>query len=347
MTLDDRTDRVDWGSARRVLLVRLRSLGDIVCALPALRALRRAAPRARVGVVVEPRFRGAVEADPLFDEVLAGEGVALLRRVRAWRPDVSVDLHGGPRAAWLVRLSGARTRVGLARVRLAGLYGIRVATDPAARHAVDGWIDFAGRLGATADPADRRVALTGADREGAARVLGDAGLADGGVLVACSPGVGYPAKRWAAARWGEVLGRLCPAGGARAAVVLWAPHEAALAREVAAAAGDARVAAAPSGEIRPNAALMERAAVHLSSDTGAMHVAAGLGVPCVALFGPADPEVHGPYGEGHLVLRKKCLCPGETRCRFDEHPCMSAIGADEVVAATEAVLSAHRLSSRR
>lgn len=333
---------IDWSAARRILLVRLRSLGDIVCSLPALRAIRRAAPRARVAVVVEDRFRGAVDADPAFDEVIevpAGVGIGAIRRVRAFRPDVAVDLHGGPRAAWLVRLSGARVRAGLSRVRLAGLYTHRARTDPAARHAVEGWCDFARRLGATADPADRRVAITPDDRTAAGRDLAGLGLAAGDALVAVSPGVGYPAKRWPAARWGDVLRRLSPPSGRRLAVVLWAPGEEALARDVVAAAGGARAAAAPRGDVRPNAAVIERAAVHLSSDTGAAHVAAGLGVPCVVLFGPADPEIHAPYGAGHRVIRRPCLCPGETRCRFADHPCMSAIEPAEVAAAAEAILS--------
>lgn len=324
---------------KRLLLIRLRSLGDIVCSLPALRAIRRAVPRARVGVLVERRFRGALDADPCFDEVLDAEGgLATIRRVRAWRPDVVVDLHGGPRAAWAAALSGARRRIGLARVRLARLYDEAVPTDPAARHAVDGHVDFARRLGATADPADRRLVVSADDRAAADRDLRDAGLRPGDLLVALTPGVGYPAKRWGAARWGEVLRALCPAGGARLGVVLWGPGEANAAADVAAAAAGARVVAAPRGEIRPNAALLERAAVHLSSDTGPMHVASGLGVPCVALFGPADPAVHGPYGEGHRVLRARCLCPGETRCRFADHPCMTALAPADVVAAAEAAL---------
>ena len=115
-------ERVPHGG--RILVIRLRSLGDCVLTTPALELLKRHRPDVRIGVVVEEQFRGVFEGNPDIEDLLEPEG----RAVRGWRPDLTLNLHGGSRSAMLTAVSGAKLRAGFAHFRNSFVYNVRIPT---------------------------------------------------------------------------------------------------------------------------------------------------------------------------------------------------------------------------
>ncbi len=310
----DRAPPAGWQP--RFLLVRLSALGDVVHALPALVALRRAEPHARIDWAVEDRFRDLVAPRAEVDRAVVlprralsrarghpGARLALLRaflaRLRERTYDVAIDLQGNLKSGVVVRAARARRRVGFtrptAREGNALLTDERFDPPAGAPHRVE------RALGLVAAALDRP--LPWADpglpvRPGAARraeaAFAAAGLA-GKRVVLLLPGTSAFGrfKRWPPDRFSDLARRLV--AGGRAVGVLAPPGEGPLARHVARGAEGA-VPVLPAPDLATLGELLRRGALVVGADTGPLHLAALAGVPTLALFGPKDAAVYAPYG---------------------------------------------------
>jgi heptosyltransferase-1 len=337
----------------RILLVRLSAIGDVLQCLHGLAALRAARPGAAIHWLVEDRCASVLRDHPHLDGIVVFERRALSRELRrpwlwpaaaarilrlrrelrALRPTVSVDLQVNLKGALLARLSGAPRRIGLS---LFATEGVRLPAPPV--HRADRARALLAPLGAgtaTPAPAVGGVAAAGPWAEESLRALG---LVPGRFAV-FHPGVsGFgDFKRWPPARYADLARRL---GEERGLPVLLTagPGEEALADEVAAASGGAARRAPPTGSLDRLGALLARAAVVVGADTGPVHLAAVLGVPTVALFGPKDPKVYAPRGPGVRVVWKQVWCSPCRLRRCGDPVCMTEMRLDEVLPAVEAAL---------
>jgi ADP-heptose:LPS heptosyltransferase len=160
-------------------------------------------------------------------------------------------------------------------------------------------------------------------------------------LVAIHPGAGHPAKRWGLARCLALAERLGASRGIRAAVIAGPEDRAAVDAAAVGMAAPVAVAAPPT--LGALAAFLRRCRLVVAGDTGPLHLAAALGRPTVALYGPSDPVLAAPVGTGHRVIKRPCPCgwvPGpffNRRC--PDAPCMAAIEVGEVVEAVESALA--------
>lgn len=314
---------------RRVLVVRLSAIGDVVNTLPAVTLLRRARPEAFLGFAVEDRARDVVVGHPLLDRVhvfprrrwrellrsasprgwaqLAREVRAYAGELRAERYDVVLDEQSNLKGAAHALASRAPRRIGFARghdYELNHLTSTEQVTPPADRpHRVDKFVSLLGALGIGGD---ERTYVLPDDAGARARIeqcLTAEGIAPRS-FVALHPGTSDHGaeKRWPAASFATLARQVAGTLG-RPVLVTWGPGEEDLARSVCAGAAGAARLAPRTGSLLELVELLRRAAVFVSADTGPMHLAAAAGVPCVALFGPKDPAVYGPYGAGHVVIR--------------------------------------------
>lgn len=338
--------------APRVLVIRLSAIGDVVNTLPLVTSLRLALPDATLGFVVEDRARDVIVGHPLLDRTYVfprrrwrsmlrqpGRWRELGREVAAWRRelrtvpwDVALDVQSNLKGAAFAFASGAPRRVGFARghdYELNHLLSTEQVVPPSDRpHRVDKFASLAGALGVTRP--EREYVLPAAD-EAARRRIADwcarRALAPGSFVV-LHPGTSDHGaeKRWPVESF-AALARAIGAELRRPVVVTWGPGEEALADSVCALAGGAAQAAPATASLLELVELLRLGAAFVSADTGPMHLAAATGVTCVALFGPKDPAVYGPYGEGHVVLRP----PHGSRVTAD-------IAVDDAVAAVRRVV---------
>jgi len=346
---------------RAFLIVRLGALGDIVHALPLAAALRATWPDARIDWLVDVKHRAILDhvgglsaIVPVDTRRMAGETgvVPVVRRLRAARYDVAIDAQGLLKSAVLAYLAGAARVVGLARdhlrERLAS-WAYDDTAQPAGPHVVDHALALAQAAGAAAGPP--RFALQAPASDVVAHVRDQLGLEPTAgatqPFALINPGAAWPNKRWPPDRLGAVA-RHIRERHRMDSVVLWGPGEEDAARRVVDASGGvARLA--PTTGLPEVIALLRRASLMVSGDTGPVHIAAALGVPVVALFGPTTPGRNGPWDPDDTCVSRyaECDCHYERRCRRDEaHWCLGTIAVDEVTRAIDDRLARARARER-
>ena len=328
----------------RLLIVRLGSLGDLVHALPAVAAIRRAHQAAEIDWLVDAPHREFLSLVPIVSSLVTLEGrsagawLAARRMLRARRYDVALDFQGLVKSAALARLSGAARVLGFDRASLrepaAGmLYHERIDVGERG-HVIHKNLRLAAAVGASAQSIEFPI-----DPVESAAAAGIQRRFPSGYAV-INPGAAWPNKRWPAERFGAIADLLRQRFGL-ASVVLWGPGESDLAEAVVASSLNAAIAA-PQTSLRDLVALARGARLIVSGDTGPLHIAAAVGVPAVALFGPTDASRNGPWRARDRSLSRyaSCHCHYERRCRLHAARwCLGSIGVDEVADAVVQRLS--------
>lgn len=330
----------------RLLVVRLGSLGDLVHTLPAVAAIRLAHPFAQIDWLVDCVHREFLDLVPVISSTVplrkatGGGWLQALRELRARQYDVAIDFQGLLKSAALARLSGAAKVIGFDRASAresaaSWLYSTRVAAGDVA-HVIDKNLRLAAVLGA---PLHRRDFPILPIPSPALDVLREGGVQRFALL---NCGAAWPNKRWPPERFGRLAAWLRERHGL-ASVALWGPGEQELADEVARTSQGAAVAAPPTS-LADLVAIAAEADLMVSGDTGPTHVAAALGTPVVALFGPTSPDRNGPWVEGDISLSRyaACRCHYKRECQFGHGAewCLGTISEDEVREAVDRRLAA-------
>jgi heptosyltransferase-1 len=316
--------QVDLTAVRRVLLVRMSAIGDVVHTLPVAAALKRSFPHLELTWAVEERCAPIVEVNPFVDHVFPiprhrwretrwrpstwWEGVGLLRKLRAARFEVALDLQGLLKSAAVARLSGAPVRLGYHWQREGARFLIKpVPPRPGSRHVVQQYLDVVRSLGAVAEPIDFGIRVPEASGAEAGRMLRDLGI-DGPYAV-INPSAGSRAKRWPPEHFAAIADRLEKQG--LPAVHVGHALDKPLADQIARAAQSPMRSLVGRTNLRQLCAVLQAARVHLCGDTGSGHIAAALGVPVVALYGLTDPQRSGPFGQLDGVVSRFGQAPKE------------------------------------
>ena len=336
------------------LLVRANNwIGDVVLASPALHALRVRFPRARIAVLARPAVIPALSGSADLDEVIplassrAGR-LGLVVDLRRRRFDLAVLFQKSFEAGLLAAAAGAKRRYGYATDRRRWLLTDAVEETDAvrAKHHARVFLDLAKAAGAPEAGLGLTFPIAGEDRTAATTLLHDAGVAPSEILVAIHPGASKTPRAWHPERLGRIGARVATLLGGRV-VIVGGPADAAVGQAVARAA-EAEARGAPpvylTGRttIRQMGAVFERSRLFLGSDSGPMHVAAAVGTPVFAVFGPGRPEKTAPFvpEERFAVLSRRFPC-SPCRQRFfqecDPAPsrkpwCLEEIGENEAFA---------------
>ncbi len=337
----------------RVVAVRLTNwVGDAVMNTPFLARVRETFPDARIVAYgrrnVAPLFGHHPDIDemvPIDDRTAAGRREAL-RHLRAAKADLGFALPNSMNAAMFLWRGRVRNRVGYARDgrRLLLSHPIRLRPQDLGVHEVRYYMRLLSPWGvsATATPQlglhllnDELVAMT--------KWLAKHGSPIGTPVIGVNPAAYYgTAKRWMPERYAEVARRIADSHGARV-FVTGLPTERDVAQAVCDAGGPAFHNAAGEMNLRELMAFIAHCSLYLTNDSGAMHIAAAMGTPLVAVFGSTDWVTTAPYSENARIVRAETECaPCLLRdCPID-HRCMTRVTADMVHAAAARLLGKPR-----
>lgn len=311
-------------SAPRILLSRMKFIGDVVLTTPLIRSVRTALPEAHIAYLGDRTAVALLENNPFLNEIIPydfsrsdvleqSRVVVLLRRRRF---DIAIDLFGNPRSALLMFLSGTPVRVGPDRRGRGRLYTIRVRNDDRPLNAIEFHNQYLRAAGIPPSSKRTELFLTVEERrrgkEELARALGLAGdrLAER-TVVGIHPGATWPAKKWFPERFAQLARELRARPGTD--VVLTAgPKDEETITAVRAAVPEPLPVLHGLG-LRRLAAAIAGCSAYVTNDAGPLHIAVAVGTPTIGLFGPGEENIWFPYPpqEGHQALRKDVPC----------HPC--------------------------
>ncbi|HEY6345504.1 MAG TPA: glycosyltransferase family 9 protein [Bryobacteraceae bacterium] len=271
-------------SGARVAAIRLRSLGDCVLTTPALALLKQCRPDLAVAVVVEERFRAIFEGNPDISRILRPSA----KEMFAWRPSLVLNLHGGTRSMMLTAASSAGIRAGFGHHRFRFLYSHRI---PRAQEILG-----EERKVHTAEHITSAMFWLGIPRAEPprAKLFADDGPdMPNGAYAVLHPFASEPAKTWPADRFVAVASEFKRAG--LEPIFLAGPGD-----DSSPFAAFEAWNGAPLNRVKN---LLARAQLFVGNDSGPAHIAAAFGVPVVALFGPSDPCIWGPWRTPASVLK--------------------------------------------
>ena len=354
---------VNWSGVRRVLVVRLRSIGDTVLITPFLRALREFLPHAKVDVLLEDWVAPLFDGHADVDRTIAVDCKSLTSRLRVGKDlrgagyDVAFNLHAGTTAAMLTRASSARFRVGYDHARLKNLHNIvappahvlwgDLVSHTAARHLA--LLEWTGAPVKSYVPSHLSVTQQAA-RSVEARLWDAAGRGGTRVGAACEivllhPAAAFESKRWATRKFARVVEHFSERGFVPVAV--GAPDEKqVLARLVE--QSSAPVVAFSDLTLPEVAALAARARIFLGNDSGIAHIAAAVGAPSVVIFGSSNPAQWSPWTSAPAeVVRAE---DSETQNSAEADGAarrIDRIGVEQVIESAARVLEKSSQSSQR
>jgi heptosyltransferase-1 len=333
-----------------ILIVKLSSIGDVVHALPFLEALRKGLPGARIDWVVEEDSSQILVGHPALNRVIVSrrkswqQGLAktphsvcvfremlhFLNELRSLHYDLVIDLQGLLKSGVLVGLSKGKRKIGMAGSREgAGLFlnerPIPVDYD---QHAIDRYLRVAESIGC--DGADRggRIPYCESDRKSVDEFLHRHEIQKG-PLVAINPMAKWPTKLWRPERFAALARRIREESGCEV-IFTGSNSDRPVIRRIMGMMPSAPLSLAGQTSLKELAYLYTRCRLLVTTDTGPMHVAAAMGCPVVALFGPTAPWRTGPYGKGHKVIKADPGCNPCFKKRCDHMTCMNEIGVDQV-----------------
>ena len=357
-------DAVPLGEIARALVVMLRHHGDVLLASPVIGVLQGHAPQIEVDALVYDQTAPMLDGHPALAQLhvvgrnwkseglfsrLAAEK-RLHDALRARRYDLMVHLTDQPRGAWLARALGARYRVApVAPGRGAFWAGSFTHLYPLAgngrRHKVEANLDALRRIGLQPGMEERRLRfIPGAAAEArVASLLAAEGLAEGG-YIHLHPASRWSFKSWPAAHNAELIDRLCTA---HRVVVTAAPEtgEISLIEKILSQTKSKPVNLAGKLSIKELGALTGRARLFVGVDSMPMHLAAAMGTPCVALFGPSGEHEWRPWRVAHRVVATghPCRPCGNDGCGGGKvSECLTTLDVDPVYAAAQELLASER-----
>lgn len=338
---------------KKILVATKNWLGDAVCITPAIAAVKAAYPDATISVLAHPRCAEVFTGNPAVHRVLPYAGqrgaAGLLDIARLWRLfaagqyDAVFLFHRSRSKAIIAALAGIRYRIGF-NTKGRGVFLTHSVPEPAGMiHMADYHLALLAACGIAAAQRHSQFFVSNTDRERGGVILADAGLQQGTRYAVINPGGNWERKRWPAANFARLADRIAQEFGVRI-VITGGEKEQALAREIAGLMKNAPLIAAGQTTLKTLAAIIEKAVLYIGNDSGPTHIAAALGTPLVAIFGPTSPVLTGPAGSGSIVILRRdvgcavpCYAPVCARAA-----CMEAVTADDVFARVRNILDDRR-----
>lgn len=346
---------------KRILVVRLDLIGDLVLSMVAVHALKRTYPEAEIDLISVPASARVIEGDPYLVRIM-GYDPNIWRRPRAllkrqnWRQlrtllkllherdyDLAISLFG-KWAAVLTALSGAKRTLGFGREGFPGLMTDDIPgkhwTPGEKKHEVDYCLDLARAAGAEVTEDDRYPALFVSEQaqQEIEQLLTSQGVQPGRALIACHVSANNgQSKRWPVPYWASLLDRLIREEHAQI-VLTGAPGDLPLIEKITRHMHEQPLNLAGQTSLTQLAALLKRADLLISGDSGPMHMAAAVKTPLIAIHGPTDPALSGPVSRQATILRSDIWCSpcyqakDSADCRFFTTQCMKNVLPTQVLA---------------
>ncbi|NOZ22372.1 MAG: glycosyltransferase family 9 protein [Planctomycetes bacterium] len=346
---------------RRILIIRLGALGDIVHTLSVLRPLHDRIPDAYIAWMVEDTWADLLRGHPLIDGIITipkrrwrsgflrpwqwletmGDVLAKRRDIVARRFDLTIDFQGNLKSGSIAVWCGARERLGYAYSNSRELNPIfmtqRAMVEDGTIHRSEKALRLVREVVGECAYSPPDLPTSMADRAFAEGVMVGVGKRP---VVAIHPATSSfgALKRWPIASYAAVGDVLTREDGA-AILITWGPGEEELAKELSKTMEEPAVVSVETKRLGQLVALLRECDLFIGADTGPLHIASAAGTPVVALFGPKDPAIYGPRGPaGARVVQADVPCRPCTKRKCPDPICMTELSPEAVLAAARELL---------
>jgi len=329
---------------KRILVVNVNWLGDVIFSSPVFKALKESYPQAKISCLAVPRVKAVLELVPFIDQVIVyderGQHKSLLSKLklifelRRERFDVVFLLHRSWTRALLMFLAGIPQRIGYDEKKCGCLLTCKVETQAVSLHRSDRYLNVIESYGVQVGDRSCVLSTSSKAQKSVENFLKEAGIGSNDILVVIHFGGNWDLKRWPLRNFSLLINRLVEESSVKV-VLSGSQGDRSVAEVVISDCSGGRcVNFAGKTDLHQLAALMKRAHVVVSADSGPLHLASGVGTHVVALFGPTRPEVTGPRGSGRVDVIQYDVGCNRRACYHLECPdniCMKAITVDNVM----------------
>ena len=345
----DGASGIDMSRVRRVLIIKMSAMGDVIHALPVASALKSAYPHLQISWAIEDVFAPLLAGNPDIDKVfrLPKMRGQTLTSPAAWRDyfcrlnlvqgekfDLTLDLQGLTKSATVAAWSQAPARLGYHWLReLAPLVEKAVPQQPGSVHIVDQYLDVARFLGVRVNKVRFPLQIAPGDDAMVVHLFNDAGIDPDAPFIVLNPASAQRIKEWGADHYGALVDAIDAELGLPIVLVT---ADIGAAERVQAASRVKAVSLAGRTSLPQLSAVLKRCAAHVCGDTGSGHIAAAFNRPVVSIVGPTDPDRSCPYGQRDTTLSHREQCGHKCdshKCQFAAPRCMEAVTVGEVIGA--------------
>lgn len=328
---------------QRILLTRLKFIGDIVLTTPIIKTVRQAFPHAHIAFLGEKNAVELLEHNPYLNEIIPLESaksslfdsVKLMKLLYSKKFDLAVDFFGNPRSALLTFATRAKVRIGLDVRGRGAVYTIRVPRDNRNKNAIQFYYEVIRHAGIDGDEQKTEIFLSEDEKNNAKTYLENLGVLSGKKIIALHPGGTWPSKLWQKEKFAALAQRLRLEGAN--VILTGGRNDKEVVDLVAETSGAIPIL---NISLRKLAAILSLASVVVSNDCGTMHIAAATGATTIGIFGPGEPHIWFPYTQPHVALIKYVPCNpchlnicNRTGDGYME--CMKLLSVDEVYTAVK------------
>lgn len=333
----------------KILIIRLSSIGDVVMSLPTIKAIRDRFPSAYIAFAVENGPKEIVIDNPYLDEVIIldfkrwkknllkintwWEILGVIKYIRAKKFNLSINLQLLLRSGLTAYLSSP-LRVGYGEKREFNhlLINYKVSKSNSS-HTVDRFLNIAKYLGADTKCPEFTIQIPNEDKGFVEQFLIDNNMKEDKPFIVISPGASKEYNIWPAENYAKLIDQLSK--GVKI-VLVGSKGELSLSERISGLTKNKPIIATGRTNLKQLAHLLQRSALFIGNDSAPMHIAVAMKTKVVAIFGPANPQITGPYGEGGVVVRKDLPCSpcyGVKTCK--KYECLTSISVDEVMEAVK------------
>lgn len=342
-------------SIKKILIVRLSAMGDIVHVIPSVKNLRNKFPSAHIAWLVDDRFRDLVENLPEIDEVITfpkGQWQTYLKSPRRYflrmvleirlflkslrnkKYDIALDFHGNFKSGLLAYLSNAGERIGFSRGYCKEFNfiftNVRVTPGQKRMHRIEKYLSLLHGLGIYGQYQKPVFSIPDADRRYIDDFICKNHLNQKPIAV-IHPGTSLFGryKRWPPKNYARLADRLIQELD-YSVIFTWGTLEYSIVEEIMSFMSCRATVACKTSSVKQLIALLHHAHLFIGSDTGPTHIASCIGIPTIAIFGPKDPVVYAPYGKNARVVRKDIPCSPCKKRTCGHVTCINSVTQEDV-----------------
>ncbi|MFC1510065.1 lipopolysaccharide heptosyltransferase II [Candidatus Omnitrophota bacterium] len=328
---------------KKILIVNVNWLGDVIFSSPVFRALKAAYPGCHIATMAPSRVEGILGHVADVDQFIAYDDrlthrslwakIRLVRELRRERFDAVFLLHRSLSRACMMYLAGIPIRVGYDTKKRGCFLTHKIQYSKDLLHRSDHYLSVIESFGVKVE--DRRNILVVKDfaQKNMADVLSKSGIGTGDFLVILNPGGNWDLKRWPKENYAQLIVKLNAMKGVKM-IVSGSSNDEDLAAAIISESKCNVINLAGKMNLDNLVALLARANCLVSADSGPLHIASSVGTSVVGIFGPTSPEITGPRGTGEVVLLQHHLDCNKTACynlKCDDNKCMKDISVEEVL----------------